>query len=135
MATCLQELVSKVAAHARDVSNLTATLLLHTHTHVPIHPDALNCVIAIFFVRETQDLTLEQIDTMYLSGVPAWRSRSWVPAGYTSRREVKVDDKEEDNATQVSDPKPEWRSKPDPMTGEETDKARKTPAVRATTEA
>lgn len=94
----------------------------------------LNCLIAIFFVRETRDLTLEQVNMMYVSGVPAWRSASWVPEGFTSRGETK-EVMDEDNVTKVSDPRPEWKSQPDPVTGEETDKARKHPVKGATQEA
>ncbi|KAI9832386.1 MAG: hypothetical protein M1819_004374 [Sarea resinae] len=32
-----------------------------------------------FFVQEGKGKTLEEIDTMYITGVPAWKSESWVP--------------------------------------------------------
>lgn len=88
----------------------------------------LNFFIAFFFVYETRDLTLEQVDEMYNSPTPAWKSTSWVPAGYTSREQVKTP---EDGSTEVADPKPEWRSKPDEK-GNETDFTRKAPNTTTT---
>ncbi|ORY88508.1 and other transporter-domain-containing protein [Leucosporidium creatinivorum] len=39
-----------------------------------------------FFVPETKGLSLVQVDELYLSRVPAWRSSSWVPFGGASKR-------------------------------------------------
>ena len=36
-------------------------------------------VIVYFFVPESQGRTLEEIDTMYISRVPAWKSSKWEP--------------------------------------------------------
>jgi MFS transporter, SP family, sugar:H+ symporter len=36
-------------------------------------------VFVYFFVCETQGRTLEEIDTMYLSGVQPWKSSKWQP--------------------------------------------------------
>lgn len=92
----------------------------------------LNFFVAYFFVYETEKLTLEQIDEMYQSGTPAWKSVSWVPAGYSSRDEVKDQEKSDDKIAALSDPKPEWRSKPDEK-GNETDATRKAPRTVAMT--
>lgn len=95
--------------------------------------NALNFIIAYLFVYETQALTLEQVDEMYNSGVPAWKSTSWVPEGYSSREEVKDTEKQEDlKATGVEDPKPEWRARPDDEAGADDGK-RKVPKTVATT--
>ena len=95
--------------------------------------NCLNFIVAWFFVYETESLTLEQVDSMYNSGVPAWRSRSWVPEGYTSRNEVKQEGGVEEESMKLPDSKPNWRSKPDPVTGEETDKTRKAPETVVST--
>lgn len=95
--------------------------------------NALNFIVAYFFVYETQSLTLEQVDDLYNSGVPAWKSTSWVPEGYTSREEVKDTEKQDDlKAMGVADPKPEWRAKPDDGAGADDGK-RKAPKTVATT--
>ncbi|CAI4761795.1 ATM_1a_G0048370.mRNA.1.CDS.1 [Saccharomyces cerevisiae] len=44
----------------------------------------LGCLVfayfyVFFFVPETKGLTLEEVNTMWLEGVPAWKSASWVP--------------------------------------------------------
>ncbi|PWN19964.1 putative HXT5-hexose transporter [Microstroma glucosiphilum] len=93
-----------------------------------------NCIIAYCFVYETESLTLEAVDQLYNAGIPAWRSRKWVPEGYESRDQVKAQDSMDDNATHIDDPSPQWKSKPDPLTGEETDKARKNPGVKGMTQ-
>lgn len=36
-------------------------------------------VIVYFFVCESQGRTLEEIDSMYISGVKPWKSKHWVP--------------------------------------------------------
>ncbi|CAI4990525.1 AVN_HP_G0073010.mRNA.1.CDS.1 [Saccharomyces cerevisiae] len=46
----------------------------------------LGCLVfayfyVFFFVPETKGLTLEEVNTMWLEGVPAWKSASWVPPG------------------------------------------------------
>ncbi|KAI5478431.1 hypothetical protein MNV49_005072 [Pseudohyphozyma bogoriensis] len=46
----------------------------------------LFAVFVFFFVPETKGLSLVQIDELYLSRVPAWRSASWVPFGGESKR-------------------------------------------------
>ncbi|KAM0751864.1 general substrate transporter [Meredithblackwellia eburnea MCA 4105] len=49
-----------------------------------------------FFVPETKGLSLIQVDELYLSRVPAWRSASWEPFGGEKARhqdqELKIDD-------------------------------------------
>lgn len=94
--------------------------------------NALNFLVAYFFVYETEKLTLEQIDEMYNSDTPARKSTSWVPAGYSSRYEVKDEEKKGEELAQMSDTKPEWRSKPDDK-GDETDTTRKAPHTVAVT--
>ncbi|CAO1631767.1 unnamed protein product [Parajaminaea phylloscopi] len=94
--------------------------------------NALNFFVAYFFVYETEKLTLEQIDEMYNSGIPAWKSVPWVPHGYSSRDEVKDEEKKADQISHVSDPKPEWRAKPDDQ-GREMDATRKAPRTTAMT--
>jgi len=37
-------------------------------------------IFVYFFVCETQGRTLEEIDTMYVSGVKPWQSSKWHPA-------------------------------------------------------
>lgn len=39
----------------------------------------LGAVVVYFFVCESQGRTLEEIDSMYLSGVKPWKSKHWVP--------------------------------------------------------
>ncbi|BGP57254.1 hypothetical protein JCM8202_002831 [Rhodotorula sphaerocarpa] len=39
-----------------------------------------------FFVPETGGLSLVQVDELYLTGVPAWRSSSWTPYGGDTER-------------------------------------------------
>lgn len=90
----------------------------------------LNMIVAMFFVYETQDLTLEGIDEMYGSpDVSAWTSRSYIPQGYTSRSANKT--AADADVVGVPDEKEgRWRSKPDPVTGEETDTVRKAPETK-----
>ncbi len=42
----------------------------------------MGAVVVYFFVDESQGRTLEEIDSMYVSGVPAWKSSSWKPPAY-----------------------------------------------------
>lgn len=93
-----------------------------------------NFVVAYTCVYETESLTLEAVDQLYNAGIPAWRSRKWVPEGYESRDQVKAQESVDDNATHIEDPAPQWKSKPDPLTGEETDKTRKNPVVKGMTQ-
>ena len=39
----------------------------------------MGMLVVYFFVPESQGRTLEEIDTMYISRVPAWKSSSWQP--------------------------------------------------------
>ncbi|KAJ9194466.1 hypothetical protein DTO164E3_7351 [Paecilomyces variotii] len=41
--------------------------------------NVLAAAVVYFFVIEGQGKTLEEIDTMYLEGVPAWKSSKWIP--------------------------------------------------------
>ncbi|CAK9785869.1 putative sugar transporter [Cutaneotrichosporon oleaginosum] len=57
------------------------------------------CLIAaifyvFFFIPETAGITLEQVDELYRSGVPAWRSTTWKP----SERRVTARDEKSDEA-------------------------------------
>lgn len=54
------------------------------------------CLVAaffyvFFFIPETRGITLEQVDELYRSGVPAWRSTKWKPS---ERRVVPRGDEE-----------------------------------------
>lgn len=52
--------------------------------------NAVNAIIAYFFVYETKDLNLEQVNAMYCDpNCHAWTSRPWVPAGMASRDDIK----------------------------------------------
>lgn len=43
--------------------------------------------VFVFFMRETQRLTLEQVDLMYQDDqCKPWNSRTWCPPGYSSRQ-------------------------------------------------
>ncbi|GAA5830583.1 hypothetical protein JCM3766R1_002770 [Sporobolomyces carnicolor] len=42
---------------------------------------ALFTVYVFFFIPETRGLSLAQVDELYLTKVPAWRSASWTPYG------------------------------------------------------
>ncbi|GAA5953938.1 hypothetical protein JCM8115_003263 [Rhodotorula mucilaginosa] len=55
---------------------------------------ALFTTYVFFFIPETRGLSLVQVDEMYLTGVPAWRSSSWTPyGGATARnREERMDE-------------------------------------------
>lgn len=44
-----------------------------------------------FMIPETRRLTLEEVDEMYRSGTPAWRTNNWTPA---VREHFPTDDKE-----------------------------------------
>ncbi|KAL8291985.1 hypothetical protein RQP46_001451 [Phenoliferia psychrophenolica] len=50
-------------------------------------------LLTFFFVPETKGLSLVQVDELYLSNVPAWRSSSWEPYGGDAARHnvLKVD--------------------------------------------
>lgn len=52
-------------------------------------------LVAVFYVYfmipETRRLTLEEVDEMYRSGTPAWRTNNWQP---TVREHLTIDDKE-----------------------------------------
>ncbi|BGP43927.1 hypothetical protein JCM10450v2_008137 [Rhodotorula kratochvilovae] len=45
-----------------------------------------------FFLPETGGLSLVQVDELYLSGVPAWRSSHWVPFGGATRRNAETEE-------------------------------------------
>lgn len=94
----------------------------------------LNMIIAAFFVYETADLTLEAIDQMYGdNSVTAWTSRSWVPAGFATRADLKAE--VDDDLVKIPDEKQgRWKSKPDPITGEEQDTVRKAPETKINTD-
>ncbi|KAF3938741.1 hypothetical protein ABW19_dt0206680 [Dactylella cylindrospora] len=53
-------------------------------------------VLMVFlFYYESSNLTLEQVDEMYLDpDTKPWNSNKWVPKGYSSRREAVEDEKE-----------------------------------------
>ncbi|KAJ1023439.1 hypothetical protein NDA16_003056 [Ustilago loliicola] len=73
-----------------------------------------NCVIAFFFVYESSDLTLEDVDAMYNDpNCKAWHSTKWVPAGYTSRDQIKK--KDDTQATEVG----EWSNSPSALPDEQ----------------
>lgn len=42
---------------------------------------ALFTTYVFFFIPETRGLSLAQVDELYLTKVPAWRSASWTPYG------------------------------------------------------
>jgi len=92
----------------------------------------LNMIVAMFFVYETADLTLESIDEMYGdSSANAWNSSKWVPAGYASRGEMKAGASSDDDIVGIPDEKQgRWKAKPDPITGEEQDTVRKAPETK-----
>lgn len=52
---------------------------------------AVAVVYVFFMIPETRRLTLEEVDEMYRSGTPAWRTDNWRPA---LREHLPVDDKE-----------------------------------------
>ncbi|UZJ55264.1 hypothetical protein CBS101457_004584 [Exobasidium rhododendri] len=88
----------------------------------------LNMIVAMFFVYETADLTLESIDEMYGDeSTNAWKSSKWLPAGYASRGELKATE----NLPDIPDAKEgRWKANPDPITGEEQDTVRKAPETK-----
>lgn len=58
------------------------------------------CLVAalfyvFFFIPETAGITLEQVDELYRSGTPAWRSSTWKPS---ERRVVPHDEKTDPEA-------------------------------------
>lgn len=94
----------------------------------------LNFFIAYFFVFETADLTLEQIDDMYGDySLKAWQSRSWLPAGVNSRKELKAETADDSVVGVPDDREGKWHAKPDPVTGEEQDTYRKAPETKLET--
>ncbi|GAA5840231.1 hypothetical protein JCM11251_005953 [Rhodosporidiobolus azoricus] len=55
---------------------------------------ALFTAFVFFMLPETKGLSLVQVDEMYLTGVPAWRSANWKPyGGATSRNAPSAEDK------------------------------------------
>lgn len=51
--------------------------------------------MVFFFYYESSNLTLEQVDEMYLDpACKPWKSGSWVPKGYNSRREAAESEKD-----------------------------------------
>lgn len=51
-----------------------------------------NAAVAFFFVYETKDLNLEQVNKMYCDpNCHAWTSRSWAPPGMNSRDDVRAE--------------------------------------------
>lgn len=96
----------------------------------------LNFLIAFFFVYETADLTLEMIDTMYQDmSCRAWNSTKWLPAGFSSRDDLKRSDEDNDTVAHVPDDREDgkWKAQPDPVTGEERDRVRKAPETKVET--
>ncbi|GAA5997458.1 sugar porter family MFS transporter [Rhodotorula paludigena] len=53
---------------------------------------ALFTAQVFFFLPETRGLSLVQVDELYLTGVPAWRSSSWTPYGGATERNRKERD-------------------------------------------
>ncbi|GAA6033447.1 hypothetical protein JCM8097_001399 [Rhodosporidiobolus ruineniae] len=53
---------------------------------------ALFTAQVFFFLPETKGLSLVQVDEMYLTGVPAWRSASWEPYGGATQRNAPSDE-------------------------------------------
>ncbi|GAA5840213.1 hypothetical protein JCM11251_005948 [Rhodosporidiobolus azoricus] len=55
---------------------------------------ALFTAFVFFMLPNTKGLSLVQVDEMYLTGVPAWRSANWKPyGGATSRNAPSAEDK------------------------------------------
>jgi len=55
----------------------------------------LGVIMVFFFYYDSSNLTLEQVDDMYIDKeTNPWKSNSWVPKGYKSRREAAEDEKE-----------------------------------------
>ncbi|BGO96118.1 hypothetical protein NBRC10512_002950 [Rhodotorula toruloides] len=54
--------------------------------------EALFAAYTFFFIPETKGLSLVQVDELYLTGVPAWRSASWTPYGGATTRNQKERD-------------------------------------------
>lgn len=52
-------------------------------------------VYVFFFIPETAGITLEQVDELYRSGTPPWRSSTWKPS---ERRVATHDDKTDPEA-------------------------------------
>ncbi|GAA5970832.1 hypothetical protein JCM11641_004470 [Rhodosporidiobolus odoratus] len=53
---------------------------------------ALFTTYVFFFLPETKGLSLVQVDELYISGVPAWRSASWEPYGGVTARNAPTDE-------------------------------------------
>jgi len=47
-----------------------------------------------FLIPETKGITLEEVDELYRSGIPAWRSAGWKPSEKHYRHEVHEVDSE-----------------------------------------
>ncbi|GAA5876436.1 hypothetical protein JCM8547_002125 [Rhodosporidiobolus lusitaniae] len=53
---------------------------------------ALFTAFVFFCLPETKGLSLVQVDELYLTGVPAWRSASWEPYGGATKRNAITDE-------------------------------------------
>lgn len=62
-----------------------------------------NAFVAFFYVYETKDLNLEQVNAMYCDpNCKAWQSRSWVPAGMSSRDDIQGEIHKQSEAANVA---------------------------------
>lgn len=60
------------------------------------------CLIAAFiyvyfFIPETKGISLEEVDELYTSGVPAWRSSTWKPSRHAVAVGEKGDEEQREN--------------------------------------
>ncbi|BGP20734.1 hypothetical protein JCM10213_001022 [Rhodosporidiobolus nylandii] len=53
---------------------------------------ALFTAFVFFFLPETRGLSLVQVDELYITGVPAWRSANWTPYGGATPRNAPTDE-------------------------------------------